>query len=160
MKPRVHHLIGILVKDDGKETAIPYQLDGSGIVLGSLLLVPGGVQGLQVEEDLRKQGLRVAALHPQFPPDEMEYLRDLASMGIRKRVEEIHKMLDGDVKLRGSQCRRILDEARWIKDVLAYYWPHEAGDEVKRVNDLTDVLISRLFELSKPQVLEVVRIED
>jgi len=158
--PKTSCLIGILLKDGREETAISYQLDGRGVVIGSLLLVPEGIRSLSLKEEMRQCGLRVATLHPQFSPDEMEYLRSLAFGGVRKRVEDILKALDECRMLKDAQCKRLLDEVGWIKETLASYWANEMCDEVKRVNDLADVLISRLIELSKPQVLEVVKIAD
>jgi len=160
MTIRTSHLVGILLKDRSGEPAISYQLDGYGVVIGSLLLVPGDVRNLWLKEEMKQCGLHVTTLHPQFPPDEMEYLRGLAFGGIRKRVEDILKALDECRALRDAQCKKLMDEVMWIKEVLVSYWPHEACDEVKRVSDLADVLISRLIELSKPKVLEVVRIAD
>lgn len=159
MTPRNPCLVTILLKDERGEPAITNQLEGCGIFVGSLMLVPKGVLGLRLKEEMRQRGLRVATLHPQFPPEETEYLRDLAVLGIRRRVESILKALDeGGVK--GIQHKGLMEEVKWIKEVLAPHRPYEACNEVKEVSDLVDVLTSRLIELSKPQVLEVVRIEN
>jgi len=154
-------LIGILLEDGGKISEITSQFEGCGIVLGSLLLVPRGVQSLRLKEKIRQLGLRPAVLHPQFSPDETEYLQGLALSRIIKHVEDMNKALDECTSLKNTQCERMLDEAKWIKDVLTSYQScGTVASEVERVNDLVDVLISRLIELSKPQVLGVVKIED
>ncbi len=160
MKLFSHHLIGILLKDGVNDQVISQQFNGTGVNLGSLLLVPSGVQKLQLEKDLQEQGWTIATLHPTFSSEELMYLRNITFSKVKKRAESIHGKLDGRTSLQASESEKLLKEARWMKDILSSYWYDDVDDEVKRIVDLTDVLISRLIELSKPHVLEVVKIEN
>ena len=90
----------------------------------------------------------------------MGYLLETACLIIRKRIESLLHLLDDYKILKDADRNTLMDEAKRIKEFLTYCWPDETCDEMKRVNDLADVLISRLIELSKIQVVGVVKIED
>ncbi len=144
----------------GGEPTTPHQLEGCGIVIGSLLLVPGSDWTTWRKEVTSQRGPNTVFIHPQFPLREMEYLRCLTFVSIRRRIEGLLQFLDRCRVLDVARCEALMGEVAWLKEVVASNWPDEASEEVKRVNDLADVLTSRLIELPKIQVLEAVKIED
>ena len=130
-----------------------------GITVGRLVLTLGGDCNLLFKDEQGQIHAR-PAIHPQFSPEEAEYLLETAFVMIKNRVESLHRLLDDGKILEDAHRDALMDEVRRIKEFLMYCWPDEPCDELKRVNDLADVLISRLIELSKIQVVGVVKIED
>ena len=148
------------IKNGRDESSTSEQLNGCGILIGNLILVPRQDRNIWSREKLKQTGLHIVSLHPQFSAQEMNYLLDDAFIRIKKRIEGLLKSLDKCTVLMDDQCTVLVAEVKWIKEVLSSCWPGETCDEVNRVNDLADVLISRLFELSKVQVVRIVKIEN
>jgi hypothetical protein len=146
---------------NGKEgSAASEELNKCGITIGSLLLVPKGTLNIRFKEKAKQYGLQTVAVHPQFSTEETRYLLDNVFVSIKRRIEVLLRSLDGCIALEDEERGLLVEEVKWIKEVLASCWPDETCDEVKRVNDLASVLTSRIMELSKVQVLRVIKIEN
>lgn len=133
---------------------------GCGIPIGSLFLLPDEKRIIEFRESMKKNGFNVTILRTQLSFNETEELRDIVFIGIRKRIEGLLRLLDRNCIFEGFQIETLIGEVKWMKEVLASYQISEEYSEIERVNDLADVLISRFIEVSRVQVLEVVKIED
>jgi hypothetical protein len=160
MELRESSFVLVLMRNGKEGSAVSEELSRYGITIGSLLLVPRGTLNILFREKAKQYGLQTVALHPQFSTEETRYLQDRAFVGIKRRIEGLLRSLDTCMALEDTERDLLAEEVKWIREVLASYWPDETCDEVKRVNDLAYVLISRIMELSKVQVLKVVKIEN
>jgi hypothetical protein len=159
MELRESSFVVVSVRNGREGSAASEELSRCGITIGSLLLVPRGTLNIRFKEKAKQYGLQTFAVHPQFSTEETTYLLDNIFVSIKRRIEGLLRSLDACTALEDTEREVLAEEVKWIKKVLASYWRGEACDEVKRVNDLADVLISRIIELSRVQVLKVVKIE-
>ncbi len=154
------YLAVALLQDKAEKPETSNSLQEYGVVVGSLLLIPRGIRGAQVKEKLCERGLHAVVVHPYFPVEEAENLQNLVLLRLREHAEKMLKELDACKILDRADCERWVEEVKLDKEILSSYWSEDISDAVKKVNDLIDVVISRLIDLSKPQIMEVVKIEN
>jgi hypothetical protein len=127
----------------------PGDLRDRGIFLGYLIVAPSDRVG----------SLRLKRLHPRFDLGETAYLKKLALKRMWETVERRLQETDEVNNLTEERREEMEHEITGFKDLLETYRYDDAADEVDKISDMADIVLTRLMERPKVRVLEVIQIE-
>lgn len=120
-----------------------------GIFIGYLILASSDVVS----------GIRLKRLHPRFDLSETAYLKRLVLKRMWETLERRLKETDTKNYLTEERRDEIEREITYFKDLLKTYRYDDAADEVDKISDMADIVLTRLMKRPKVRVLKVIQIE-
>jgi hypothetical protein len=120
-----------------------------GIFLGYLILASSDEVG----------DLRLKRLHPKFDLGDTAYLKKLVLKRMWETLEHRLQETDEVNNLTEERREEMEHEIIGFKDLLDTYRHDDAADEVNKISDMADIVLTRIMVRPKVRVLEVIQIE-
>jgi hypothetical protein len=131
------------------DSSDPGDMRDRGIFLGYLILASSDEVG----------DLRLKRLHPRFDLGETAYLKKLVLKRMWETLERRLQETDEVNHLTIERREEMEHEIIGFKDFLDTYRYDDAADEVNKISDMADIVLTRLMVRPKVRVLEVIQIE-
>ena len=127
----------------------PEDMRDRGIFLGYLILAYSDEMG----------DLRLKRLHPKFDLGDTAYLKKIALKRMWETLEHRLQETDEVNNLTEERREEMEHEIIGFKDLLDTYRHDDAADEVNKISDMADIVLTRIMVRPKVRVLEVIPIE-